>query len=371
MTARYHRHNLIDWFSQDVISKTRVAVIGAGAVGNEVIKNLCLLGVGEIHIFDFDYIEEHNLTRSVLFRETDIGMHKAEVAAWRATELDPNVQVKAVCGDFWDTLSVSGLKTFDALFCCVDNFEARIRCNTLCYLAKTNFINVGIDSRSVSVETYPFSSNLKSGCIECNLPETVYRRISERYSCGYLKKVSFVERKVATTIITSSIAGSFAVSTGLRLGTDADEASMPNRLYVDTIAGNLTRTTLAKRDDCPCCGRIPANVTLIRTKRDVRGLENSLGANATVVMSEPILVGYRLLGEGASHIIFRKASEFDDGFPATLASDPGDVEMEVRDQFTLAEIAERFDGHQIPSKFAVVETDQHTLICEFDGDEHE
>jgi molybdopterin-synthase adenylyltransferase len=46
--TRYHRHNLIDWFSQDALAKTKIAVIGAGAVGNEVIKNLALLGVGEV-----------------------------------------------------------------------------------------------------------------------------------------------------------------------------------------------------------------------------------------------------------------------------------------------------------------------------------
>jgi molybdopterin/thiamine biosynthesis adenylyltransferase len=86
--ARYHRHNLIDWFSQDALAKTKVAVIGAGAVGNEVIKNLALLGVGEIYVFDLDVIEEHNLTRSVLFRDADIGQPKAAVAAKRAMELD-------------------------------------------------------------------------------------------------------------------------------------------------------------------------------------------------------------------------------------------------------------------------------------------
>lgn len=59
--TRYHRHNLIDWFSQDALAKIKIAVIGAGAVGNEVIKNLALLGVGEVHIFDLDKIEEHNL----------------------------------------------------------------------------------------------------------------------------------------------------------------------------------------------------------------------------------------------------------------------------------------------------------------------
>ena len=68
-----------------------IGVIGAGAVGNEVIKNLALLGVGEIYIFDLDKVEEHNLTRSVLFRDTDIGQSKSIVAAQRAMELDRGV----------------------------------------------------------------------------------------------------------------------------------------------------------------------------------------------------------------------------------------------------------------------------------------
>src|SRR5258707_1178160 len=111
MEARYHRHSLIDWFSQDAISKTKVAVIGAGAVGNEVIKNLALLGIGEMYVFDLDLIEEHNLTRSVLFRESDIGQAKAAVAAQRAIEMERNVSATPIYGDFWDHLSLSDLRT--------------------------------------------------------------------------------------------------------------------------------------------------------------------------------------------------------------------------------------------------------------------
>ena len=65
-TQRYRRHDLIDWFSQERVAAARIAVIGAGAVGNEVVKNLVLLGVGAIDVFDFDVVELHNLTRSVL-----------------------------------------------------------------------------------------------------------------------------------------------------------------------------------------------------------------------------------------------------------------------------------------------------------------
>jgi molybdopterin/thiamine biosynthesis adenylyltransferase len=365
MSERYQRHGLIDWFSQEALSRTKVAVIGAGAVGNEVIKNLSLLGVGEIDVFDLDMIEEHNLTRSVLFREEDIGRSKAEVAAERAATMDGNISVRGTHGDFWDRLSLLDLRTYDVLFCCVDNFEARIRCNTLCHLAKVDFINIGIDSRFALVEVFPFSHGSR-GCFECNLPDGVYRRISERYSCGHLRKLSFIEKKIPTTIITSATAASLAVSAGLRLGTNEEEPAA-RRLYVDTIGGSLTRTELARVDGCPCCGRYAIEPVLLRTRRGIGGLPEGLPREITVTLSEPILAAYRIGGEET--VVFDRASHFDSRFPATVSDDPGAVELEVRDQFTLAEIAARFPGRLMPCKFAVVTAGAKTIVCEFEENE--
>ena len=163
MTAeRYERHTLIEWFDQDMVHGLRAIVVGAGAVGNEVIKNLVLLGVGELHVFDLDVIEASNLTRSVLFREGDIGRPKAACAAERARELDPNVNVSSYHGDFWRTLSFSLLRSSAVVFCCVDNYEARIRLNRLCAIAGVPLINVGIDSRFAVVEQFGFNSGCRA-----------------------------------------------------------------------------------------------------------------------------------------------------------------------------------------------------------------
>ncbi|NMT19237.1 ThiF family adenylyltransferase, partial [Vibrio parahaemolyticus] len=78
---------------------------GCGAVGNEVAKNLALLGVGHIDLYDFDTIEIHNLTKSVLFRESDVGKKKVDVARKRLIELEPSVNVNAYHGDVWDLLN--------------------------------------------------------------------------------------------------------------------------------------------------------------------------------------------------------------------------------------------------------------------------
>ena len=65
---RYSRLRLIAWWEQEKLTAAKVLVVGAGALGNEVLKNLALMGVGLVYVVDFDTIEESNLTRSVLIR---------------------------------------------------------------------------------------------------------------------------------------------------------------------------------------------------------------------------------------------------------------------------------------------------------------
>ena len=73
----------ISWWEREKVQNAKVMVIGAGALGNEVIKNLSLMGVGNLFIVDFDKVEAANLSRSILFREGDNNRSKAEIAAAR------------------------------------------------------------------------------------------------------------------------------------------------------------------------------------------------------------------------------------------------------------------------------------------------
>ncbi len=58
---RYSRLRLISWWEQEKLAAAKILVVGAGALGNEVLKNLALLGVGRIYVIDSDKIESSNL----------------------------------------------------------------------------------------------------------------------------------------------------------------------------------------------------------------------------------------------------------------------------------------------------------------------
>src|SRR3954469_14767965 len=88
---RYSRLRLISWWRQERLASARLLVVGAGALGNEGMKNLAPVGVGTTYLIDLDVVEPSNLSRSVLFRAEDGGKSKAHVAAARARELNPEI----------------------------------------------------------------------------------------------------------------------------------------------------------------------------------------------------------------------------------------------------------------------------------------
>jgi molybdopterin/thiamine biosynthesis adenylyltransferase len=357
-TQRYRRHDLIDWFSQDQVAAARVAVIGAGAVGNEVVKNLVLLGCGTVDVFDFDTVELHNLTRSVLLRESDTGRNKAEAVAERARELDPHVTVRAVPGDFWDTLSLGRLAGYDCAVAAVDNFEARLRLNQLCLLTRVNLVNTGLDSRWAVVESFPFAAAGDVACYECTLPESAYSRVAERYSCGGLRRRALLEQLTPTTTVTASVAGALAASAALRLGGGAAPAA--ERRLLDTLGGAATKATIGRRTDCPGCAPLTPPPRLIRIRNRWTARVDGFADEITgqpVQLSDALVTGYECAHcgalEQAALYLNRRAAAFDDGIADCPRCAAPAVRVEIRDTFTVGELSARFGADPVPAKFAI------------------
>ncbi len=371
---RYLRTNLIDGFSQEVVQKLHFAIVGCGAVGNEVVKNLTLLGVGKLDVFDFDTIEIHNLTKSVLFRESDVGRKKAEVVAERAMELDPNVSVRAFVGDFWEKMSLDMLKGYNAVISCVDNFEARIRLNRLCALFSKDLVNTGIDSRNASIEVYPFSRNKECACYQCNLPNSVYAEISKRYSCGWLRNIAAQDKVIPTTPITASIAGAFAASIAIRLQNDAYEKSQ--QILIDSRTGTSLQLSFDLDEDCGGCSNRSASILHVKSSPDIDSrifkLPRTFNKNIQITSSEPILTEFRCVNctpdQKDVTIVFQNADSFTSTFSICKKCGQISRDIIIKDKFTISELLRKYKGFRFPCKYISTEINGTKLIIEMERD---
>ena len=123
---RFARFRLISWWDQARLGAARVLVIGAGALGNEILKNLALLGIGNVFVADLDRVANSNLSRSVLFREADCGRPKVEVVADRAREIYPAMKVQPFFGNIVYDLGLGIYRWADVILGGLDNREARV-----------------------------------------------------------------------------------------------------------------------------------------------------------------------------------------------------------------------------------------------------
>ncbi len=186
----FDRHHGAAGWSREVLAHARVLVAGAGALGNESLKNLALVGVGTLGVLDRDRVEPANLARSVLFRSTDLGRQKATAAVERLTELNPRVRSTALALDLTCDLGEGTIAGYDLVLGCLDGIEARWRLNRLCRAAGVSLIDAGIDAgmRLAGREPAAVGQIAKfcghgGPCYECSMTAGMWARLEERRSC--------------------------------------------------------------------------------------------------------------------------------------------------------------------------------------------
>jgi adenylyltransferase/sulfurtransferase len=212
--GRYHRQTLISWWDQSRLRDARVLVVGAGALGNELVKNLVLVGVGTIILADFDRVENSNLARCVFFRSGDEGRNKAEVVAERAGELNPEVQVVPLVGDVRLRAGLGVFAEVDVVLGGLDNREARLFVNQACWKTSTPWIDGAIEGLMGLVRVFDPPD---SSCYECTLSQADFEILASRRTCALLSRDDMLAGKVPTTATTSSVVAGVQVQEAVKL----------------------------------------------------------------------------------------------------------------------------------------------------------
>jgi molybdopterin/thiamine biosynthesis adenylyltransferase len=245
--GRFSRLEAIEWWDQALLSRTKVLVVGAGALGNEVIKNLALLGVGHVAIADMDRVELSNLSRSVLFRETDEGKFKAECAARAARQIFDGMQTTALVGNILADLGLGWFRWAGCVIGALDNREARVFVNSACARVGRPWIDGGIEVLHGVARGF---APPKTACYECTMSKVDWDLLNKRRSCSLLARRALAQRGTPTTPTTASVIGAIQVQEMVKL-LHGRSALLGRGFIFDGAEHSSYTTTYQVDPDCP------------------------------------------------------------------------------------------------------------------------
>ncbi len=290
-TDRLGTFDLISWWERDRVRAAKVLVVGAGALGNEVVKNLTLMGVGHVMIVDFDNVEMANLSRSVLFREGDERRSKAEVVAGRAKALNPEIQVQYLNGDVTSELGLGVIRRMDAVIGCLDNREARLALNRFCYWMGKPWVDGAIQELLGLVRVFVPG---EGACFECTLTEQARKDLALRYSCPLLARENVLLGKVPTTPTIASIIGGMQSQEALKIihGLPVEPGKV---IHFNGMTNDMHTTAYLPREDCESHWtygqiiEIPARAEFTTLDEMLRIVQADMGPDAVLELDHELV----------------------------------------------------------------------------------
>ncbi|EJD53721.1 ubiquitin activating enzyme [Auricularia subglabra TFB-10046 SS5] len=139
---------------QQKIANHRQFLVGAGAIGCEMLKNWSMMGLatgaeGHIHVTDLDTIEKSNLNRQFLFRSKDLGKFKSECAAGAVADMNPDLKGKILTYQEAVGPATEGLYnehffgSLNGVTNALDNREARLYMDQRCIFFQKPLVDSG------------------------------------------------------------------------------------------------------------------------------------------------------------------------------------------------------------------------------------
>ena len=162
--SRYsHQISIFGEKTQKKLGDLNVFLIGAGAVGCELMKYFAMMGISinknsKLLVTDHDRIEKSNLSRQFLFRNKDILKLKSEIAANSIKKMNNMINCEysqeIVSEKTQKTFDKKFFKKLDAVVIAVDNFEARNYISKQCEKYFIPYFNCGTDGPYANVEAF-------------------------------------------------------------------------------------------------------------------------------------------------------------------------------------------------------------------------
>jgi sulfur-carrier protein adenylyltransferase/sulfurtransferase len=290
MNQRYAKQIILPEIGPDGqrrLDRGRVLCVGAGGLGCAVLPYLAGAGVGRITIIDPDRVDRTNLQRQVLFGESDLGQLKAEVAARRLADLNPEIELIAR-PERLDSDNVESLfRDHDLVIDGSDNFATKYLVGD----ASVKFDIPLVYGSATGMEALVTVFAPRMGpCLRCLFPQAPTGWVPNCAEAGVLGPLVGAAGCVQAAEAIKWLAGNGQA--GLQ--------SLAGHLWtMDARDMNVRRLAVRRRPDCPTCSRPSEEIKLqplpaLVAEIDFQDLDN---------LEKPVLVDVREIDEyQANHL---------------------------------------------------------------------
>ncbi|MCM3767404.1 ThiF family adenylyltransferase [Neobacillus niacini] len=220
--------------------QSRVAIVGAGALGTVIANHLVRSGVGYIRLIDRDLVELSNLQRQTLFDEDDarLNLPKAVAARYRLNKINSEVEVDAVIADLNLENAEDLLKGFNVIVDGTDNFMTRFLINDVAVKHGIPWVHgAAVSSRGMFAVFKPGNTP----CYRCLFPHVPAGTGETCDTVGVLSPLT-------------DIIGSFQAMETIKLLVGTGE-STPNLEQIDIWDGTSMQMDISqgRNPQCPAC----------------------------------------------------------------------------------------------------------------------
>jgi adenylyltransferase/sulfurtransferase len=248
---RYSRHLIIPdvgMSGQKRLKNSKVLIVGAGGLGSPALLYLAAAGVGTLGVIDFDVVDESNLQRQIIHRQSSLGKPKVESAAETVREINPLIDV-VVHNTALDRDNIMDIfSQYDLILDGTDNFATRYMVNDAAVLLGKPYVWGSI---------YRFDGQASvfwaehGPCYRCLYPEPPPPGMVPSCAEGGVLGV-----------LCSSI-GSIQVNEAIKLLTGIGEPLVGRLMIYDALEMTYRSVKVRKDPECPLCGKNPTQTELL------------------------------------------------------------------------------------------------------------
>lgn len=298
MNERYSRQILfsaIGKIGQAKLLKSRVLIVGSGALGAAHAETLARAGIGFLRIIDRDFVEFSNLQRQTLYSEADADerLPKAIAAQNRLAAINSEIEVEAVVADINHSNVENFVKDCDLILDGTDNFQTRYLVNDACVKHRKIWIyGAAVSSYGVTMTIIPH----ETPCLRC-----IFETMPSAGSAPTCDTAGVIQPIISTI-------SAVQTAEALKVLTENFDSLHKSLLQIDVWREDRRKIKLgAPNPDCETCGR--RNFEFLDAANDFSAV--LCGRDAVqIVPPKPASLDLKMLAEKLKNIGNVKQNEY-------------------------------------------------------------